>query len=322
LASPVRTQRYFAGQRVGQWTDRRGDVRFAAGSGWKHYYPYGEEITSTTNDTYKFAQLYRDGDTGLDYAMARYLSAGIGRFLTLDSYRGSGDAKDPTSWNRYSYARADPMNYSDPSGLYSEAIERFAWCASWPHGGELRWICGNSGSGSSRDLSLPDQPGGGGAGGGGPRNVCPPFPALPSGIPNDQIEKNVKEAHDFYNGLLANPQTAEGAFPALLGFFVGKFSPGGDWDYKKNYQPGTSERARAQDFGNFNFGAVLESFGFSYYFTQNAAGAAQVAICVAGGACGSGIPGLLYPFGDQVADAVIIKWGFDYQKAKDAHCTP
>jgi hypothetical protein len=70
LATPVRVQQYFAGQRLYQWTDRRGDVRYSDG-GWKHYYPYGEEITSTTNDTYKFAQLYRDGDTGLDYAMAR-----------------------------------------------------------------------------------------------------------------------------------------------------------------------------------------------------------------------------------------------------------
>jgi RHS repeat-associated protein len=116
LASPVRMQRYFAGQRIGQWTDRRGDVRFATGSGWKHYYPYGEEITSTTNDTYKFAQLYRDGDTIADYAIHRYLVPTIGRFATPDPSQPA-DPADPGSWNLYSYVQGDPLNFIDPEGL-------------------------------------------------------------------------------------------------------------------------------------------------------------------------------------------------------------
>src|SRR5260370_32691609 len=37
----------------------------------------GEEITGTANDTYKFAQLIRDSDSGLDYAQARYFGNSI-----------------------------------------------------------------------------------------------------------------------------------------------------------------------------------------------------------------------------------------------------
>ena len=59
---------------------------------------------------------------------------------------------------------------------------------------------------------------------------------------------------------------------------------------------------------------------FSYTFTQNAAGVAQIAICITGGSCATGIPGLQYPFGDQVSDAAEIKKGFDYEAAKRAGC--
>jgi RHS repeat-associated protein len=122
--------------RLGQYTDRTGNVRYTPGSGWKHYYPYGEEVTSTSGDAYKFAQLYRDQDTGLDYAMNRYYGSGIGRFLTTDPVgerssepctRGKYLLKelhpnrfvsqDPQSLNRYAYVGGDPINYSDPYGL-------------------------------------------------------------------------------------------------------------------------------------------------------------------------------------------------------------
>ena len=108
--------RYFAGHRLGHYTDRTGTVRYKlAGTINSHYYPFGEEITSTAGDTYKFAQLYRDADTGLDYAMARYHSSTIGRFLSVD--RGGIDPANPQLWNRYAYSFNDPINYGDPSGL-------------------------------------------------------------------------------------------------------------------------------------------------------------------------------------------------------------
>jgi RHS repeat-associated protein len=79
---------------------------------------YGEEITGTGNDTYKFAQLYRDSDSGLDYAQARYYASGIGRFLTTDPSDQSGRTGLPQSWNRYPYALNDPANLMDPTGLF------------------------------------------------------------------------------------------------------------------------------------------------------------------------------------------------------------
>jgi Bacterial toxin 44 len=91
------------------------------------------------------------------------------------------------------------------------------------------------------------------------------------------------------------------------------FRPGGAWDYKHFYTPGTADYQQAQDFGNFDFGAVLRGLGFNVYTTLNAAGVAQIYICASGRACGVGIPGLVYPFGDQLTDTVNVLRGFDYE---------
>jgi hypothetical protein len=141
---------------------------------------------------------------------------------------------------------------------------------------------------------------------------------LPHGISADQLQKNIDEAHDFYfTELRTNP---EGASGALMGYFTGKFQPGGSWDYKNNYQNGTDDQRRARIFGNFNYGAVLQSFGFSLTFTQSTAGVAQIAICAFGGACGSGLPFLTYPYGDQAVDQEDIKKGYEYGAAKQLAC--
>jgi RHS repeat-associated protein len=116
MAAPSRATQYFAGQRVGQWTDRVGSKRADGGSS-SQYYPYGEEITSTNNDTFKFARLYRDSDSGLDYARNRFYAAAIGRFLNPDPKGQSARAGSPQSWNRYAYVTDNPAGLSDPSGL-------------------------------------------------------------------------------------------------------------------------------------------------------------------------------------------------------------
>jgi len=81
------------------------------------YFPYGEERTTTANDKDKFATYYRDGTTGLDYAMNRYYSSQYGRFVTPDPYQASGGVANPGSWNRYAYVEGDPVNSLDPLGL-------------------------------------------------------------------------------------------------------------------------------------------------------------------------------------------------------------
>ena len=86
------------------------------------FYPYGQERPSpTANGTEKFTGYFRDAETGNDYAINRYATPGVGRFLTADPYRanngGSGDPSDPGSWNRYAYVEDDPVNAVDPEGL-------------------------------------------------------------------------------------------------------------------------------------------------------------------------------------------------------------
>jgi RHS repeat-associated protein len=240
----------------------------------------------------------------------RYYGPGTGRFLTADPYRagfGPGRPADPRSWNRYSYVKGDPINFWDRRGTCSEDDE-------WSDCDDDDGDGGGGGSGQAQpDKKQPPHEGGGDV-------PCPPLPTLPTGMRASQIQENVNAAHAFFNtAMRADPETA---LNSLLGFFAGKFLPNGDWDYKKNYAAGTEDQRNARIFGNFDFGAVLESFGFSYTFTQNAAGLAQVAICVTGGSCGTGFPLLSFPYGDQKIDAADIKKGYDYQKAKDGGCVP
>jgi RHS repeat-associated protein len=65
----------------------------------------------------------RDAETGLDYFGARYMSSAQGRFTSPDPFLGSGRPEDPQSWNRYAYARNNPLVYIDPTGMDYEHLE-------------------------------------------------------------------------------------------------------------------------------------------------------------------------------------------------------
>ena len=58
------------------YEDRLGTDR----SSGARYLPYGEKITSTSNDRTKFATYMRDSVTGLHYAQNRFYASGQGRF--------------------------------------------------------------------------------------------------------------------------------------------------------------------------------------------------------------------------------------------------
>lgn len=53
----------------------------------------------------------RDGETGLDYFGARYLSSAQGRFTSPDLPLYDQSPFDPQSWNLYSYGRNNPLEY-------------------------------------------------------------------------------------------------------------------------------------------------------------------------------------------------------------------
>lgn len=91
------------------------------------YDPYGNVIsvkdgagvsinmsTDEFNHAYTYAGYRYDKETGLYFLNARYYAAGIGRFLTKDTWKG--ESTDPQTLNRYSYALGDPINFVDHSG--------------------------------------------------------------------------------------------------------------------------------------------------------------------------------------------------------------
>jgi len=67
----------------------------------------------------KFTGKERDSESGLDNFGARYDSSSMGRFMSPDPVSFVGlpiDARDPQSWNAYSYVRNNPLNLTDPDG--------------------------------------------------------------------------------------------------------------------------------------------------------------------------------------------------------------
>jgi len=78
--------------------------------------PFGDSWYNTQpSDKWKFATYERDSETGLDYAIARYYSTRLGRFMSPDPLGGAPES--PQSLNRYTYSRNDPVNLVDPLGL-------------------------------------------------------------------------------------------------------------------------------------------------------------------------------------------------------------
>jgi RHS repeat-associated protein len=49
----------------------------------------------------KFTGQIRDAETGEDFFHARYLSSGLGRFMSVDPYNAGADITNPQSWNGY-----------------------------------------------------------------------------------------------------------------------------------------------------------------------------------------------------------------------------
>jgi RHS repeat-associated protein len=70
--------------------------------------------TGTTPNAYLYRSERYDSDLGLYYLRARWYNPATGRFMSRDPYEGS--IYDPASLHRYNYARANPVNYVDPSG--------------------------------------------------------------------------------------------------------------------------------------------------------------------------------------------------------------
>ncbi len=71
----------------------------------------------------EYASMEKDSASGNHYDHARYYGAWLGRFHSPDQL--GGDAADPQTWNRYAYARNNPLRYIDPNG--QDGVEAAKW---------------------------------------------------------------------------------------------------------------------------------------------------------------------------------------------------
>jgi RHS repeat-associated protein len=119
------------------WTDSDG----TGGAGGRHdYLPFGGELfagygTRTADQGYaasaqqdgqrkQFGSQEHDGETGLDFMQARYYSSLQGRFTSVDPINITAlRMLDPQRLNLYSFARNNPLSYTDPTGMDPESEE-------------------------------------------------------------------------------------------------------------------------------------------------------------------------------------------------------
>jgi RHS repeat-associated protein len=143
LASPTRAQdvvEYYHQDAIGNVravTNQAGQVIE------RHdYLPFGEEWCGThvcgsaaPGAPKRFTGKERDAETGLDYFGARYYSARLGRFTTVDPvYTWRENLVDPQRWNRYAYGRNNALRYIDPDGKQvAEALRQLGQqIETWP----------------------------------------------------------------------------------------------------------------------------------------------------------------------------------------------
>ena len=81
----------------------------------------GESVNLAGSATKKrFTSYDRSDTTKLDYAVNRHYSSAQGRFTQVDPIGMSAtQLEDPQSLNLYAYVGNDPINYTDPDGLFS-----------------------------------------------------------------------------------------------------------------------------------------------------------------------------------------------------------
>jgi len=91
-----------------------GSPTYGQVNGQQGNYPFGESWYSSNGNEFVFTTYQRDSESGLDYAMARYYDSGAARFCSADPL--GGQLNDPQTWNRYTYARNDPVDLIDPNG--------------------------------------------------------------------------------------------------------------------------------------------------------------------------------------------------------------
>lgn len=135
------------------------------------YLPFGEELTlngrnssngySGDNTRQRFTGYEADGETGLNFAEARYQSNVQGRFTSVDPLMASASVTNPQSLNRYTYVQNNPTNFTDPTGMMLSDIGVYQTanpeCARLIERAEdqgvKNWVAGRSTISSASSLS-------------------------------------------------------------------------------------------------------------------------------------------------------------------------
>ena len=88
--------------------------------------PFGDALSCLSGRTspLHFTGKQRDSESDLDNFGARYDSSSLGRFMSSDPKHISAHLADPQSFNRYAYARNNPLVYVDPDGQdFQKAVQ-------------------------------------------------------------------------------------------------------------------------------------------------------------------------------------------------------
>ena len=105
-------------------TDTSGDV-----SSEQANLPYGTALATESSGGFnnrRFTSYDRSATTGMDYAVNRFYNSAQGRFNQVDPIGIKASSLDsPQSLNLYAYVGNDPVNMTDPDGLFWKAIGNF-----------------------------------------------------------------------------------------------------------------------------------------------------------------------------------------------------
>jgi len=303
---------------------------------WRaEYDPFGQILSEivTVSNSKKFTGYERDNNssaTGLDYSMFRYHSSYWGRFQTPDPFGGSYDLTDPQSFNRYSYVENDPINFTDPLGLFLPGPANDPGPTLNPYGCYDLYVDGIyiGKIGACGGSPVPAVDIGGDVGGGGPEpapNQNDPCANIPKAPPGVDINKNIAEAQKNSMGSAWNPLKPVFDLKGAV-WFYNKVKPsnaesvlkGESWDYKRIGKV-INGKNEYEDFGNFNYGATGLAVGFDERTLLREAGRAQPKRA---SKPEWGYPGSRWnpwggkpPYGDDPNDQEMIKRGFEYYKA-------
>jgi RHS repeat-associated protein len=89
-------------------------------------------FTGKERDAYHFALPDHDTETDTHHAQFRQYSSSQGRWMSPDPSDGSYSLGDPQSFNRYSYARNNPLSIIDPTGLSGVCLSAFPYGTAEP----------------------------------------------------------------------------------------------------------------------------------------------------------------------------------------------